>query len=281
MFVHCRSLARTLQGCVKVQFGGAGRCLSVSSSVESLLHQLRQLDTPSLCDADKLLLLKTLDGKVQDPYEGIEVMDSSIRPMNHLPGDGKNSQIVMAGIARTVQFTERDDFLPVLRGIQEAEKDEVLIVNTLYSSRAVAGELFCAEAQRKQLVGIIIDGAVRDMVHLSKYPLVRVYATGSSPYSGMTRSVGKMQPGGKILVKCGGVKVSPGDVIVGDVDGVLVGSVRSFQRLVPIASEIQRTESEILKGITSGSKSLVSMSNFDDHMKNLQEGRESVLQFQA
>jgi 4-hydroxy-4-methyl-2-oxoglutarate aldolase len=253
--------------------------------VEDLLQQLRQLDTSSLCDADKMLLIKNLKGEDQLPYVGIEVMDSSIRPVNHLSRNEPNrintSPIVMAGIARTVQFTERDDFLPVLRGIHEAEKDEVLIVNTLYSSRAVAGELFCAEAQRKQLVGIVIDGPVRDSVHLSKYPSVRVYATGTNPYSGMTQSIGKMQPDGKIRVKCGGVKVSPGDIVVGDDDGVLVGSVSSFQRLVPIANEIQRTEREILEVITAGTNSLSSFSNYDDHMQKRRQGQESLLQFKS
>lgn len=294
MLVHFRSLGRNLRGCGTVQFFPTVRCFSgqpssLSSSVESLLQQLRELDTSSLCDADKMLLIKTFKGEDQCPYVGIDVMDSSIRPMNHLTtrngpsnnNDSSTSPIVMAGIARTVQFTERDDFLPVLRGIHEAERDEVLIVNTLYSSRAVAGELFCAEAQRKGLAGIIIDGPVRDTAHLSKYPIVRVYGTGTSPYSGMTQSVGKMQRDGKILVKCGGVKVSPGDIIVGDDDGVLVASVSTFQRLVPIANEIQRTEAEILEGITSGTKSLISMSNYDDHIQKRQQGQESNLQFKT
>jgi 4-hydroxy-4-methyl-2-oxoglutarate aldolase len=180
-----------------------------------------------------------------------------------------------------VQFTERDDFLPVLRGLHEAERDEVLVVNTLYSTRAVAGELFCAESRRKHLAGIVIDGPVRDTRNLSGYPPVRVYATGTSPYSGTTRSVGKMQPSGKILVTCGGVKVSPGAIVVGDADGVLVGSAESFQRLVPLAREIQRLKSEILEGISSGSKSLVSMSNYADHIKNCLAGRESVLEFRT
>jgi 4-hydroxy-4-methyl-2-oxoglutarate aldolase len=281
MLSHCIAVARNSRACPRVHVVANARWLSSSSSVLSLLQELRKLDTSSLCDADKALLMRNTQQETPESYVGIDQMNGSIRPMNHLAGYGDNGPIVMAGIARTVQFTERDDFLPVLRGIQEADKDEVLIVNTMYSTLAVAGEMFCAEAQRKELVGIIIDGPVRDTRHLSKYPSVRVYATGTNPYSGTTLSVGKMQPRGKILVTCGGVKVCPGDIVVGDEDGVLVGSVESFRRLVPLAKEVQRMEGEILQGIRSGSKSLASMSNSEDHIKNRLEGRESVLQFRS
>jgi len=94
----------------------------------------------------------------------------------------------------------------VIRGLNDAQTDEVLVVNTQNSNRAVAGELFCAEATRKGLTGILIDGPARDIVHLQKYNSVRLYSREISPYSGTTQSPGKMQ----VPVECGGVQVQPG-----------------------------------------------------------------------
>ncbi|KAL3910837.1 MAG: hypothetical protein SGILL_007533 [Bacillariaceae sp.] len=185
---------------------------------------------------------------------------------------------VMAGVARTVQFTEPDDFLPVLRGLQEAEKDEVLVVNTMDSVRAVAGEIFTAEAHRKGLAGIVIDGPVRDVRHLSKYPPLRVYAASTSPYSGTTQSVGEMQQ----PIICGGVEVVPGDILVGDEDGVVVGSDATFQQILPMAQQIQSIEGKLLEGITLDSnKSVVSMSNFNEHLEKRKRGDPSNLEFKV
>jgi regulator of RNase E activity RraA len=203
--------------------------------------------------------------------------------MNHLHFLASSStvnQIVMAGVARIVQFTERNDFLPVLRGIHEAQKNEVLVVNTLESSRAVAGEIFCAEAQRKGLAGIIIDGPIRDIRHLSKYPPVRFYATTVTPYSGTIQSVGEMQPD---AILCGGVHVRPGDIVVGDEDGVLVGSAKSFERILQLAKQIQQTEHKLLERITltTSSGTLASISNLEEHLQRRLEGLESNLAFRV
>jgi regulator of RNase E activity RraA len=83
-------------------------------------------------------------------------------------------------------------------------------------------------------------------------------------------------------VVCGGVAVQPGDIIVGDEDGVLVGSADSFQTILPIAKQIQEMESKLLHGITSESKkSVASMSNYDDHLLHRLQGKESKLEFRV
>jgi regulator of RNase E activity RraA len=240
------------------------------------------VDTSALCDADKTLNIQLMYNYLE--YSGIKLLDGErIRPMNHhRPGassdHGVDIQIVMAGVARTVQFTEPNDFLPVLRGLQEAEPNEVLLVNTMNSSRAVAGEIFCAEAHRIGLAGIIIDGPIRDTRHLSKYPPVRMYAASVSPYSGTTQSVGEMQQ----PIICGGVEVLPGEIVVGDEDGILVGSIDSFQQLLPLAQQTQLIESKLLAGITSDSdQSVASMTNYDEHLERRMRRDPSNLEFKV
>lgn len=273
------------------------RSISVTTSTDDddtctskLLQNLRTVDTSALCDADKTLRTQ----QRQHKYDGIQVMDyRTIRPMNHPAPkprphncDGQDGviqvdlQIITAGIARTVQFTDPNDFLPVLRALEEAEEDEVLVVNTLHSTRAVAGEIFCAQAHAKGLAGMVIDGPVRDTQHLSKYPPLRMYASGITPYSGTTVSVGKLQQ----PVVCGGVTVRPGDVVVGDEDGVLVGSKETFEQILPVAQQIQETERKLLDGLTTTDgtiQSIADMSNYQEHIRERLQGNPSTLQFRV
>ncbi|KAG7357220.1 dimethylmenaquinone methyltransferase [Nitzschia inconspicua] len=262
-------------------FHGRRLLSAQSTSIDHLLQKLRTVDTSALCDADK-----TIRSHLQHDNYGIRVMDCRMmRPMNHYGSrltkdDRGDIQFIMAGIARTVQFTEPNDFLPVLRGLQEASADEVLVVNTLNSTRAVAGEIFFAQAQQKGLVGIVIDGPIRDTRYLSKYPPVRMYASSFTPYAGTTQSVGKMQR----TVECGGVTVRPGEVLVGDEDGVLVGSAAVFEEILPLAQQIQETERKLLDGITAAggsSKTIADMSNSDEHILERQKGSPSKLQFRV
>jgi 4-hydroxy-4-methyl-2-oxoglutarate aldolase len=248
-----------------------------SSSVQNLLLELRQLDVSSLCDADK-----------SDGDESvIKLMNYTIQPKNHL-----HSSSVMVGVARTVSFTEPNDFLPVMRALAlEAKTDEVLVVDTLSSTRAVAGEIFVAEARRKGLAGIVIDGPIRDTAHLddcsylssnnegngtTTTTTMRIYATSVTPYSGTTDSPGKTQE----VVTCGGIEVRPGDIVVGDDDGIIVGEASTFSKLIPIAKKIQQIESKLIAGITSSEeKSLASMTNLEDHVRHRLEGKLSNLEF--
>ena len=254
-----------------------------SSSVQNLLLELRQLDVSSLCDADKTL------GSNDDDESVIRLMNCAIQPKNHL-----QSGSVMAGVARTVSFTEPNDFLPVMRVLAlEAKTDEVLVVDTLSSTRAVAGEIFVAEARRKGLAGIVIDGPIRDTAHLddcsylssnnegkgtatTTTTTIRIYATSVTPYSGTTDSPGKTQE----VVVCGGIEVRPGDIVVGDDDGIIVGEASTFSKLIPIAQKIQQIESKLIAGITSSEeKSLASMTNIEEHVRHRLEGKLSNIEF--
>ena len=252
---------------------------TTTSAVGKLLGDLRQLDTSSLCDAEKM----TISSENDDSKSRIRLMNSTIRPMNYCQHRTK-SAAVMAGIARTVSFTEPNDFLPLMRALAlEATTDEVLVVDTMSSTRAVAGEIFVGEARRKQMAGIVIDGPVRDTAHLDDdhgddSAVMRLYATGITPYSGTLQSPGKMQA----KVMCGGVLVQPGDIIMGDQDGVLVGDITTFSKLLPIAKTIQTIEQKLIDNIalSSEKRSLASMTNLEEHVRQRLDGKDSTLKFQ-
>ena len=102
-----------------------------------LLERLKTLSTSSLSDVNK----------------SIRVLDSGMKKY------GNSDQMV--GPARVVSCS--NDFLSVLKTLDEAKEGEVLVVEARTSTRAVLGGLFCSEARRKGLSGVVVDGPIRDV----------------------------------------------------------------------------------------------------------------------
>jgi regulator of RNase E activity RraA len=86
-----------------------------------------------------------------------------------------------------------------------------------YLDRAVWGEVLTIAAMRIGIRGAVIDGAIRDVEGIGALGFP-VYARGTSP-AGPHKAGGGM-PG--TLISCGGVPVAPGDLVIGDADGVCV-----------------------------------------------------------
>ena len=137
------------------------------------------------------------------------IMQFGIKPLH------RDSRI--CGPAITVESQAADNLM-IHAGLRLAQQGDVLVVSTHGDLTAgVWGELTTRMAIRKRLGGIVIDGMVRDSSELiaSGFP---VFCRGVCPRGG-----GKEGPGQVNLpISCGGVPVKPGDVIVGDADGVVV-----------------------------------------------------------
>jgi 4-hydroxy-4-methyl-2-oxoglutarate aldolase len=214
-----------------------------------LTERLLQIDVSALSDADKTL----------------PVMDAAVRAM--IPDVG------MAGPAFTV--VAEDDHLPVMSALAEASPGDVIVIAANGGSSAVFGELFATEARGRGLAGIVTDGYCRDLRGLRSIGLP-VFAHGTTPRSGTTMSRAALGA----TISCGEVTVSPGDIVFGDEDGVLIAPPERIAGALPTAEMIGRSERAILAAQARG-ESLHGLTNYDEHIAALDRGQTSALTFRV
>jgi regulator of RNase E activity RraA len=215
--------------------------------MDDLLRRLRAIDSSTLSDAAKHL----------------PVMDAGLRPLR--PG------LKLAG--RAVTVAAADDLMPVIDGLARAGAGDVLVIDSGGATRAVAGELFGHEAARRGLAGIVIDGLCRDTGSLRELDMP-YYARGAVPNASPAQAV----PGEPGPIVCGGVEVRPGDILVGDDDGIVVGSEEDLAAVIDAAEALQATEASMLAAIREGG-SLFDHLDFEDHLARRRAGEESRLRF--
>ena len=120
------------------------------------------------------------------------------------------------GEAFTVQLTSGDNLM-LHSAIYEAPEGSIIVVDGVDSEYAVAGGNVCAVAKSRGIKGFIIDGVIRDLSEISdmKFP---VFAKGVHPVPGKKEVYSELGA----PITCGGAKVSTGDIIVADVEGIVV-----------------------------------------------------------
>lgn len=206
-----------------------------------------QVDTTAICDADK----------------AIRVMDSGVRL--------RSAKARILGPAYTVRC--RGDFLGVLRAIEAAQPGEVIVVDGGGQEIALGGELFARGALSRRLGGIVVDGGYRDIGYVGRCELP-VYSRYVTPMAGTTGRLGELQTS----VSCGGVTVSPGDMILADSEGLIVVDPASLPELLQAAAAVKRSEQTVIDGFDDG-RTLSDGLNLDEHVAALQRREPSALRF--
>lgn len=157
-------------------------------------------------------LIKEYEGipssNIGDVLNRLYSMNSTIKPFNH------NHLI---GNAFTVKVPDGDNLF-IHQAIDLANEGDVLVINAEgATNRAVFGEMMLDIVERKKLGGIIIDGCVRD-IDAIRESSIPVYAIGVTPQGPYKHGPGEIN----VPISCGGQPIRPGDLIVGDSDGVVV-----------------------------------------------------------
>lgn len=152
----------------------------------------------------------------------------------------------ICGPAATVLEAATDEFVPpqhALDLIDEAAPGSVIVISIEGGEPDVAvwGGLMTAGAVADGHAGAVLDGAVRDLTEIRRDYDFPVYARDVSPGTtlGRYRTVASQVP-----VRVGGIMVHPGDIIVGDVDGVVVVPREKAAEVLQMAQEIDARELE-------------------------------------
>lgn len=153
----------------------------------------------------------------------------------------------VAGPAITVEVRQGDN-LAIHAALAIAKPGDVLVVDGKGDvSCALLGEIMATQARVSGIAGIVIDAAVRDSHELANgdYP---IFSAGLNP-CGPTKSVA-----GQVNhpISLGGAPVNPGDLIVGDADGVVVVPREDVARIVELAQKKLDAETARIAGILKG-----------------------------
>lgn len=155
---------------------------------------------------------------------------------------------IMAGFAITVKARAGDNLMLHAALDMATENDVIVVSNEGDRSRALMGEIMVAYAHCcKKIAGIVLDGPIRDVDALSTldFPL---FATGSNPAGPFKEGPGEVNT----PIAVGGVAVNPGDLIVGDADGVIVVPLGDAEELLVKTKEYAKFDASKVEAAKNG-----------------------------
>jgi len=173
---------------------------------------------------------------IGDNMNRICCMNARIRPMNSAP---------LLGCAFTVKVRAGDNLL-FHKAIDMAQPGDIVVIDAQgENSYAIFGELMILWLRRRGITGAVVDGCIRDYDSLSKMDDFAVYATGVTPAGPLKEGGGEIN----FPIMCGGLVVNPGDIIVGDPDGIVVISPADAADVLAKAKAQNAKEAQTMKDI--------------------------------
>lgn len=194
-------------------------------------ERLEKLSTTNLSDAlDK---------------EGIRGAVIGIRPVFGLPkivGMVVTIKITAAGLTKSQHHLG-------IEAISTAQPGDIIAIDNHGDLKNNCwGEILSCAAKTKGIGGVIIDGAARDVDECEKLQFP-VFARGVVPITARGRI---MQEDFNCMIRLGDVQVRPGDILVGDVNGVVCIPIEKLEEVLTAAEKIMEKEEKMKKDILSG-----------------------------
>lgn len=156
--------------------------------------------------------------------------------------------LTVVGPACTVKVYPGDNLM-VHKALDVAQPGDVVVVDTSGSTMtAVLGDLISTKARHRGIAGFVIDGLIRDLAGIRELGDFPVFARGVTPIGPLHRGPGEIN----CPISAGGVVVHPGDVIVGDLNGVVVVPRAIADDLLARLQAGARKESDYVAAVASG-----------------------------
>jgi 4-hydroxy-4-methyl-2-oxoglutarate aldolase len=188
-----------------------------------VIEGYRGLSTGNICDA-------------MGRYGG---MEASIKPILE--------RCKMVGPAITVKIYPADNLM-LHKATEVAKAGDVIVIDAAgFPNMAILGDLLCLLCKTKGIEGVVLDGGVRDIEGIRElgYP---VFAKGIIPTGPLKDSPGSIN----VPIQCGGQPVIPGDLIVGDMDGVVVVPRTRIEEVLQKGRAIVDKEEKMRERIKKG-----------------------------
>ena len=166
-------------------------------------------------------------------------VDGRIRPLS--------TSTRLAGPAFTIEIRPGDNLM-IHAAMAMAKPGDILVVDGKADGNcALMGSIMLTACKKLGLGGVVLDGAHRDTEELLALGFP-VYSIGSNP-NGPTKYIP-----GRINwpISCGGVAISPGDLVVGDADGVVVIEREKAASMMDLAGQKVADEQQRIADILSG-----------------------------
>lgn len=176
---------------------------------------------------------------IADEMNRMTCVDGSIRPYN---------KTILAGVAFTVKAPDGDNLM-FHKALDLAQPGDVIVVTSIGApERSCCGEIMMQYARSKGIAGFAIDGLIRDVDGASQLTDFSVYARGVAPLGPYKEGPGEIN----VPIAFGHQVVCPGDIIVGDSDGLVVIKPEEAQEVLKLAQRHLADEEATMQSILNG-----------------------------
>ena len=173
---------------------------------------------------------------IGDTMNRVSCMNARISPMNSAP---------LLGCAFTVKVRAGDNLM-FHAALNMAQPGDIVVIDAQgEQSYAITGELMISWLRRRGVSGLVIDGCIRDIAAIRAMDDFPVYAAGVTPNGPLKEGGGEVN----FPVMCGGLVVNPGDILVGDEDGIVVISPADAKDVLVKAQAHNEKEQQTMKEI--------------------------------
>ena len=154
----------------------------------------------------------------------------------------------LLGPACTVKVYPGDNLM-VHKSLDIARSGDVVVVDAGSTTmNAVLGDLVCTKARHRGIGGFAVDGLIRDLPAICGLGDFPVFARGATPIGPLHRGPGEINH----PISLGGIVVHPGDVIVGDLNGVVVVPRESCEDILRRLRHRAATEADYVAAVARG-----------------------------
>lgn len=176
---------------------------------------------------------------VSDSMSRMTSAGPTLRPMHASGG--------MAGVALTIKSRPGDNLM-LHKAIDMAQPGDVIVMDAGGdTTNALFGEMMLSHAIKRGVAGLVLNGAIRDADEIKQinHPVFAAGVTHRGPY--------KDGPGEiNVPIAISGMVVHPGDIVIGDGDGVLVVPIDPAEQILKKAQDKLEAETRQMQSIAEG-----------------------------